>query len=402
MHVPIGRSGVQAVPNTLHSHGLMTPFRHAHARNAPAQLGVQVRVRLRQLEPALGDEAHAAPLEVRPQLEHLRHHLERAQVALVGDDALVLVLDLAAALTELAQDHQDALEDVERLEAGNHDGLAVVGGDELERPRADDGRHVPRADEPVQAQVRRVQQRAQRRHDRHVAAHAEEVLDALELRALERQRGRRRGRLEPDREEHDVAVGVRLRDPQCVERRVDHPHVGALGLGLEQRAPRSRHAHHVAEAREDHAGLVRERDAVVDAAHRDDADRAAGAVHQLDVGRQQVVDAVLVDRVRVAAADLHHLVVTARLDRRQDLTGHGAAQLGVAELVDELQAAALPIAVPAWTSSESPGATGLTSAISTVSWSPASFAHSASSRRSSTFRTRRATAVSPQVMQCES
>ena len=26
MHVPIGRSGVQAVPNTLHSHGLMTPF----------------------------------------------------------------------------------------------------------------------------------------------------------------------------------------------------------------------------------------------------------------------------------------------------------------------------------------------------------------------------------------
>ena len=26
MHVPIGRSGVQAVPNTLHSHGLITPL----------------------------------------------------------------------------------------------------------------------------------------------------------------------------------------------------------------------------------------------------------------------------------------------------------------------------------------------------------------------------------------
>ena len=26
MHVPIGRSGVHAVPNTLHSHGLMTPL----------------------------------------------------------------------------------------------------------------------------------------------------------------------------------------------------------------------------------------------------------------------------------------------------------------------------------------------------------------------------------------
>ena len=34
MHVPIGRSGVQAVPNTLHSHGLMTPLStspHWHA-----------------------------------------------------------------------------------------------------------------------------------------------------------------------------------------------------------------------------------------------------------------------------------------------------------------------------------------------------------------------------------
>ena len=34
MHVPIGVSGVQAVPNTLHSHGLITPFNtspHWHA-----------------------------------------------------------------------------------------------------------------------------------------------------------------------------------------------------------------------------------------------------------------------------------------------------------------------------------------------------------------------------------
>ena len=34
MHVPIGRSGVQAVPNTLHSNGLITPFStspHWHA-----------------------------------------------------------------------------------------------------------------------------------------------------------------------------------------------------------------------------------------------------------------------------------------------------------------------------------------------------------------------------------
>ena len=95
-------------------------------------------------------------------------------------------------------------------------------------------------------------------------------------------------------------------------------------------------------------GCVRDRDAVVDPAHRDHAHRAARPVHQLDVLRQQVVDAVLVDRVRVPAADLHHLVVAARLDRGEDLAGERAAQLGVAELVDELHAAASrrAIAVP--------------------------------------------------------
>ena len=82
---------------------------------------------------------------MRAQLEHLGQHLERAQVALVGDDALVLVLHLAPALGELAEDHRDRLQDVQWLEAGDHDRLAVVGGDELERPRPDDGCDMTRA-----------------------------------------------------------------------------------------------------------------------------------------------------------------------------------------------------------------------------------------------------------------
>jgi hypothetical protein len=49
----------------------------------------------------------------------------------------VLVLDLAAALAQLAQDHVDRLQQVERLEARDDDGLGVLGGDELERPRTD-------------------------------------------------------------------------------------------------------------------------------------------------------------------------------------------------------------------------------------------------------------------------
>ena len=181
----------------------------AHAGHAVAPLGVEVGVGVGQAQRALGDEAQAAPLEVRAQREDLGHHLQRAQVALVGDDAPVLVLDLAAA--RRASWRRIIWTDCRRstrLEARDDDRLAVVGGDELEGPRADDGRHVARADEAVEAQVGRVEQRAQRRHDRHVVAHAREVRDALGLGALERQRGRRRRRLEADREEDDLAVGV--------------------------------------------------------------------------------------------------------------------------------------------------------------------------------------------------
>ena len=43
---------------------------------------------------------------MRAQLEDLGHHPRARRVALVRDDALVLVLDLAAALVELREDHR--------------------------------------------------------------------------------------------------------------------------------------------------------------------------------------------------------------------------------------------------------------------------------------------------------
>ena len=85
MQVPIACSGVQALPKTLHSHGLDHALQHlaalaglrvgdADARDAVAQLGVEVRVGVGELQRALGDEAEPAPLEVRAQLEHLGQH----------------------------------------------------------------------------------------------------------------------------------------------------------------------------------------------------------------------------------------------------------------------------------------------------------------------------------------
>ena len=263
------------------------------------------------------------------------------------------------------------------------DRLAVVGGDELERSRADHRRDVARADEPVEPQVGRLEQRSQRRHDRDVAADAGEVLDALAACALERQRGGRRGRLESDREEHDLAVRVLLGDPQRVQRRVDHAHVGARGLGVEQ-AP-SEPGTRIMSPKQVKItpSWSRDRDPVVDAAHRDHAHGTARPVHELDVRRQQIVDAVLVDRVGVAAADLHHLVVAAGLDQRQDLAGERAAELGVAELVDELHAAAsrreaMRSPCRRARAAARPTATGSTSAVSTVCRAPSASAHSAS------------------------
>ncbi len=81
------------------------------------------------------------------------------------------------------------------------------------------------------------------------------------------------------------------------------------GLRVEERAVGPRHPHHVAEAGEDDVAVAGQGDAVVDTAHRDHADRTAGPVNELHVVREQLVDRVLVDRVGVAAADLHQLVV---------------------------------------------------------------------------------------------
>ena len=149
-------------------------------------------------------------------------------------------------------------------------------------------------------------------------------------------------------------------------------------------------------------GSCGDRDAVVDAPHRDHAHGAARPVDELDVRRQQVVDPVLVDRVRVAAADLHELVVAARLDGREDLPRERAAEAGVAELVDEPHAAAPRgdgrARVDEQHVADRHRARRARSRRSTRA--PASSSQSARPRSASIRRTRIGSASSPQVMQC--
>ena len=94
----------------------------------------------------------------------------------------------------------------------------------------------------------------------------------------------RRGGLEADGEEDDLAVGIAARDRERVERRIDDADVAAARLGGEQVGFAAGHAQHVAEGAEDHLGPAGDLDRLVDVVDRRHADRAARPVDQRDLG----------------------------------------------------------------------------------------------------------------------
>jgi hypothetical protein len=126
--------------------------------------------------------------------------LERSAVAFPRNDALVLIFDLGFARLQLAQEHDDGLQHVQRLEARDHDGLAFVLCDPLVRPAADDGGDMPGTDEGVEPHVGRIENRADGGNDGDVVAEDREVADAFGLGAHHRERGGGRGGLKTDGE----------------------------------------------------------------------------------------------------------------------------------------------------------------------------------------------------------
>lgn len=160
------------------------------------------------------------------------------------------------------------MQHVERFESRDDDRLVIIARDEIIRFRTDDHADVARADERVELEIARIEDRPQRRDDRNVVAEDGKVADALALGLQDGERGRGRGRLEAECEEHDLSVGILAREGERIERRVDHPDVRAVAFRLQQRLLGTRDAHRVAEGREDHLGPLGDRDAVVDATHR--------------------------------------------------------------------------------------------------------------------------------------
>ena len=290
------------------------------------------------------DRSQPAPFEEFAQLEDLGDCGQRAGVAVPAAPRGRIGFPPRTGLLRVCFNTiQVRLQQIERFETGNGDRLAVMPGNEIVGPRADHHADMAGPDKSVQPQVGRIEDRLDRWNDRDVIAEQREVACPLGTRLDQRHRRARHRGFEAEAEEHHLPLRVLAGQRQRVQRRIDHPHVGALGLRLQQALARSRHAHGVAEGGEDHLRSLRQRHAVIDAPHRQHADRAAWAVHVFHRVRQHLLDAVAEDRVGVATAHFHDLQrPPARGRNAQQQPAdvlHQRTRLGrIAELVDVFHA----------------------------------------------------------------
>ncbi len=158
------------------------------------------------------------------------------------------------ALFELSHGHPDALQDVQRLEARDHDRDPVLVGQGLVLVPAHHRADVAGRQEALHP-VRGILEDGDhgRRHG-HVGHEDAEVLDPELPRPPHRHGIGRRRRLESNGEEDDLLVGICSRQLDRVERGVDDADLAAPGAHLKQVALASRYPKHVAEGGEDHVG----------------------------------------------------------------------------------------------------------------------------------------------------
>ena len=120
-----------------------------------------------------------------------------------------------------------------------------------------------------------------------------------------------------------------------LERRIHHAHVRALRPRLEQAAAaRGGHAQHVAIADESDIGPARQFDGRIEPRHREHAHRAARAVNQAHVARQQILDAVAENGMGVAAAKLHQMIFAPRVNLRLEQVRQGRRGAAFTEAAD--------------------------------------------------------------------
>ena len=242
------------------------------------------------------------------------------------------------------------MDDVQRLETGHDDRfvefrsdftIGIGAGDSADMRWADKAIHMdlgtvrPRWSLPRRSVPRRsVKDRAHGGRGQHVVAKDREIAQVFAACGADGERRGRRGGFEADREKDDLPVRFGFRDPQRVQRGIDHADIGAGSAGAQQGgAARGRHAYDIRVGAQGNPGAHGELDGVIDAAGGQHTDGAARAVHQLHIGGKQIFEAVTRNGVGVAAAEFHELVVPARFGVMGDFGGDIPRQAAVAVFV---------------------------------------------------------------------
>ena len=232
---------------------------HAHARQlrtAAPRPTPRSSSRIRSADCEMNPKP--APFEVRPQLEHFGHRLQRRAIALprharvcIGSPPSLAFAAAAAAASRSTAEDPAARTRTPRSACARCFAIHAYGRQPIT---------VETWPGPINASIRisgesRIARIAG--NDRHVIAEDREIANALRLRAHQRERRRWRGRLEPDGEEHHVLLGIVPRQLQRVGRRVNDAHIHAARFVFQRAAAGARHAHHVAERGEDHIRAAR-------------------------------------------------------------------------------------------------------------------------------------------------
>src|ERR1700691_5438021 len=98
----------------------------SHSGDVEPLLCVPLCVTLPDPQSGLRNEAEASPLKIGPQFENVGHGPERSAISLPRHYALVLIFDPGLIRLQLAQNHDDRLQNIQRLKTGNSDRFVFV------------------------------------------------------------------------------------------------------------------------------------------------------------------------------------------------------------------------------------------------------------------------------------
>ena len=281
----------------------------AHGETPP---GVKLPVLLLKLKPACGNKSQPAPLGF-SWAENLLHQLHCLRIASGADRAAVFIFDLRFSGQELAQDHGKRRGHVAALEAGHDARQAEIPADEFVGLSAGYDAHVPGADETIQVQIARAQQRRHGPRHRLQGAEHKEIFQPPLRRGPHGPGYARGSRFKADRKENHLPERLGSGQLQSVRHGVHHADVGAAGPGALQGAERARHAHQVPESRRRHSGVARNHDGPVNVIGGSYTNRAPGPGNQFQAFRQERFQARAAGGDRVGAADLHDARAPAEL-----------------------------------------------------------------------------------------